>query len=400
MMLKEINNPKNIKISAYIILYHDLGFLNNVIANIYEFVDEIILIDGPYIYNIDILKKLNLFYDIHSKPEELVKILIKYSSKIKYIYDIFNGQEEKRIRGYETCKNDLILSIDCDEFCKLNIDNIIQFFNSDKKVAGFWINNMNRVNVNIGTTIVKHILFKKKFISAYEHLAYTWTCWSEDNLPIFHYIYNDCYMGEIFHQTLNRNKFDSIIKYIYYISLYFYNFNNKQVMDIDSIPLISDFTIKELIEDVSVEELLDIFYHSKIELIGIPNNDNILYWNDNVSINLDKYNSNHASAFFKENTLAIRKVPYFCIVNIEKNNTSEIEFLFDNVTQMHITIYQINIGEPYEVFQDTFTFIEDDLKIKYPFIKKDNYFSTVIMFRCSYTIDNTKKYNIKNINFV
>ena len=102
------------KISVYIILYSDLGFLNNIISNIYENVDEIILVDGPYSYNIDVFKKLNLFYDSSNKPDELIKILLKYSGKIKYVYNIFENEEQKRIFGFEQCSNDLVLLVDCD----------------------------------------------------------------------------------------------------------------------------------------------------------------------------------------------------------------------------------------------------------------------------------------------
>jgi hypothetical protein len=389
----------NQKISVYIILYSDLGFLNNIISGIFDFVDEIILIDGPYSYNIDVFKKLELFYDNSNKPDELVKILLKYSAKIKYIYNIFENEEEKRIFGFEQCSHDIVLLVDCDEFFIINTNNINEFINSNKKVAGFSICNMNRININIDEKVTKNILFKKNLINSREHLDYTWLVGCKQRQPISENIYTDCPMGEIFHQTLNRSKKDNIIKYIFYISLYFYNQNNNKIVDVEDLKLIGGYTIDNLLDIMSIEETLDIFYHSKMELIGIPSSsEKILSINNNVSINLEKFKDNHISAFFKEDSLAVRYVPYYFYLPISMNRINEIEFIFENVTQIQISIYEINLNESYKITQDTYTFISNNLEIKYPFVKKPNYFSTLIMFNCIYTVDNMNKYYIKQIN--
>ena len=387
------------KISVYIILYSDLGFLNNIISGIYDLVDEIILIDGPYSYNIDVFKKLNLFYDNSNKPEELIKILIKYSSKIKYIYNIFENEEQKRIFGYKQCSHDLILLVDCDEFCVLNKKNIDDFIMSNKKVAGFSIYNMNRINVNIDEKVTKNILFKRKLIDSRQHLDYTWLVGCKQKQVQPEFIYSELSMGEIFHQTLNRSKKDNIIKYIFYISLYFYNQNNNIKVEVDDLELIGNYTINNLLEILSVEEIVDVFYHSKMELIGVPSDgEKILSINDNVSINLEKFKDNHLPGFFREDSLAVRFVPFYCYIPISTNKVNEIEFIFENVTQIQIVIYEINLNEPYKIIDNIYTFVTDDLQVKYPFIKKPTYFSTVIMFHCIHTIDNTNKYCIKKIS--
>jgi hypothetical protein len=395
----EINKKnENIKISVYIILFHDLGFLNDIINNIIDIVDEIVIIDGPYVYNINILKELNLFYDSTCIPEELIKILIMYSNKVKYIYDVYDCQEKKRMVGYDACKNDLVLMIDCDEFFSINLDYINKFVLSDKKVASCWIYNMNRVNVNMDQKVLKNILFKKNQLSSLEHLAYTWSCNSANNLPNSEYIYNENVIGEIFHLTLNRSKFDSIIKYIYYISLFFYN-KNKEIMDANNLPLIAGQTIRHLIDaKLSVDEILDVFYHSTMELIGIPGNDRILTLNNEVTINLNKYNNNHNFAIFKKKSIAIRNIPFYCLVPIDESCINVFEFLFENVSQIEIIIYQINFDEKYEIFKNNYRINTDKLNIKHVFTKKTNYFSTVVMFNCIHTIDDTLKYKIKRIN--
>jgi hypothetical protein len=142
------------KISVYIILYYDLGFLDDIINNIYNCVDEIIIIDGPYSYNKSVFKNLQLLYDENNKPQELNDILTKYS-KLKYFYNEFVNEEEKRRFGYNKCKNNIILLVDTDEHIILNENNINRFIKSDRNVGGVNIYNMNRINVSFDKMVQK-----------------------------------------------------------------------------------------------------------------------------------------------------------------------------------------------------------------------------------------------------
>ena len=120
------------KISAYTILYYDLQFYEDIIKNLYNDVDEFVIIDGPYSYAVDTLKKFNLFYDENTKPDELNKLIKKYP-KIKYKYVICDTEEEKRKIGYNTCSNDLVLLVDTDEFLNINTEKINTFINNPNK---------------------------------------------------------------------------------------------------------------------------------------------------------------------------------------------------------------------------------------------------------------------------
>ena len=161
------------KISVYVQLYYDLDFLEDILEGINKYVDEIIIIDGPFKYCIDFLKSVNLFYDENNKPEKL-KNLIYNNNKIKYFYNIWENEKEKRIFGYSQCTNNIILLVDADEFFVFDIEAINKFIKSDKYVSGFKINNMNRINVNFEKETTKYIMFKKKKINALQHLSYTW----------------------------------------------------------------------------------------------------------------------------------------------------------------------------------------------------------------------------------
>ena len=49
------------KISVYIILYQDLDFLHDILSTVYDFVEEIIIVDGPYKYCLETLVELNYY---------------------------------------------------------------------------------------------------------------------------------------------------------------------------------------------------------------------------------------------------------------------------------------------------------------------------------------------------
>ena len=156
------------KISVYTILFHDLQFYEDIIKNIYDLVDEIIIIDGPYSYSVESFKKLNLFYDENSKPDILNNLIKKYS-KIKYKYAIFDTEEEKRICGYNMCSNNLVLLVDTDEFLKIDLSELNNFINNNEKfVSCCSIYNMCDYNINYNKLTKKYILFKKTKISALE----------------------------------------------------------------------------------------------------------------------------------------------------------------------------------------------------------------------------------------
>jgi hypothetical protein len=367
----------NEKISVYIILYYDLGFLDDIIKNVYNFVDEIIIIDGPYLYNKEIFQKLNLYYNELNKPPELTKIIEKYSDKIKYFYKEFENEEDKRITGYNKCKNDIILLIDSDEIFILNEDKINIFINSTKNVAGLDIYNMNRINLAFDKMVTKYVMFKKKYITDIEHLDYLWLVGCKQNEKKIDYMYLEDRLGTIYHQTLNRTKFNNIIKYIFYICLYYY----KKDLPIN---ILGSYNLDYLLTLISIDELLDIFYHTSKEFIGIPT-DKILM-PINVTANLEKYKFNHLNGFLKNDALCIKNIPYYCYLNI--NNSDKILIEFENVLKIQIDLYNINENEKY-IINTYFFHVENNIiTIDYKFIKKNDNSTLVAMFNCIETKNN------------
>ena len=385
---------ENEKISVYIILYQDLQFLEDIIKGIYDFVDEIIIVDGPYIYNIESFKELDLYYDENNKPIELTN-LIKNYSKIKYEYKIFQKEEEKRIFGYNKCSNNIVLLVDTDEFFVINKDAMNNFIKNDSKfVGGFEIYNMNRININFNKKSIKNIIFKKNKISAIEHLNYTWLINCVQTEQIIDYIsYNS--LGIIYHQTLNRNKKNCIVKYIFYVCLYFHSKNL-------GISLFSNYSINNLKQQLGVSDLRDIFYRQRLPCIGIPdiNENNICEKNENVLINLDKYQFNHEEAYFNKESIGLKDIDVFFLLKPTNDLNTQIHIEFDNVNKLEISIMEINLNEKYNLNDYLFTIENNKIMIQYNFSNYNNVLDYVIKFNCKETCSENYIYKIKSIYII
>ena len=377
------------KLSIYIILFSDLDFLNDIISLLYSSIDEIIIVDGPYSYNINELKNYGLYYDENTKPKQLIDILNNYSKKIKYYYNVWETEKEKRCFGYDKCSNNNILLVDCDEFFCLDINKINNFCNSDKSVGNMLIYNMNRINLNYNKVAQKSVMFKKNKINSEEHLSYLWLVGVNDlKLKNNDYIYIEP-LGTIYHQTLNRNKYNNIIKFIFYVTLYHKN-NNNNIS-------ILNHNIDDLRLKLSNEQLLNIFYHSMIELIGMPPNNkgNILESLD-IPINLHKYATNHLDGYFSNNSYALVNTHYYCYIH--KEDINNLTFFFDNVKKITIHLYEININEPYHIYEYNNLDIENDTYILNVNIqKKANCINYIIMLNCSESIGSSPIILIKDI---
>ena len=319
------------KISAYTILFHDLEFYEDVIDNVYEHVDEIVIVDGPYSYAIETLKKFNFFYDETSKPKELERIINKYP-KIRYYYKIFENEEQKRMEGYNLCQNNLVLLLDTDEFINLSPDKIDRFVkNKNKFVCPGKIYNMCDYNVNFEKMVEKMILFKKNKITALHHLDYLWLVNCQQGKIITEYISSEDF-GLIYHFTLNRSKKYNLIKYIFYVLLY----RNKNNMSYDLIDIYSN---EKLLEYLTIPEILNIFIHSHYNRINIPHDNGILEQipDNPLILKLKKY-QNKMDYFVVPNMKCLRNIPTNFLLPL---NSHEIILDFENVKDIEINVIHL-----------------------------------------------------------
>lgn len=323
------------KISVYTILYYDLQFYENIIKNLYNDIDEFVIIDGPYSYAIDVLKKFNLFYEENTKPHELNKLIKKYP-KIKYKYVICDTEEEKRKIGYNMCSNDLVLLVDTDEFLNINIEKINTFINNPNKfVCCANIYNMCDYNISFNNLTRKYILFKKTKISALEHLDYLWLIGCKQNEKIESYM-SHTEFGLIYHLTLARNKLNNITKFLFYVLLY--KKNNNQPYN-----LIDGHNNDDLISCMTLNEILNIFIHNRKNGINIPTTtSNLQLIEENKDlIGLKKYDKNLLDFYFTNEMKCLLNIPIF--FRLDKSKKS-YRLFFENVINININVYYLYLN--------------------------------------------------------
>lgn len=393
------------KISIYVQLYYDLDFLEDILIYLNNFVDEIVIVDGPYSYCVEFLRKCNLLYDENTKPIKLNNIIEKFKNKISYYYSIWENEKQKRMFGYEKCKYENVLLVDGDELFNIDKSALEEYINSDKCVAGFHIYNMNRININIDNISVKNIMFKKSRITAHQHLSYTWLVGVDGLEPQNNNnVFTKNKLGVIFHQTLNRTKQNNIVKYIFYSRLYYKNAN------INEINKIFGFEFDLLLTKMNINEILNVFYRSALEFIGVHPN-KIMKMNNNVSIDLHKYRNNHIEGFFEKNTKILRNVSYNCYFDIKKdyntNDTIKIKIITENIKNMTVIFYELCLNKQIDTHRfeniqtgniiDNYNNTIIDIKLNNNTVYCIGYAITI---NCSYTIDNDIICNIKNIKIV
>ena len=254
---------------------------------------------------------------------------------------------------------------------------------------------MNRINIRFGEKEFVNKIFKKSKITSLQHLSYLWLIGVNKLEPLdANKIYKDK-IGKIYHQTLNRTKENNIIKYTFYSRLYYKNNN------INEINKIFGYEFEYILKKINILEILDIFYHSGMDFIGIPK-DKIMYIEDNISIDLKKYNKNHKDAYFVKKSKILLNVNYYCYLkNNKKYNKDEIiniEITSEDIKKLTFIFYELCINKKIkEHYYDNIDIVNNIKNIK---IKLENNNKNIIgylfMINCN-IIDNNIIGTLENV---
>jgi len=185
---------------------------------------------------------------------------------------------------------------------------------------------------------------------------------------------------------------NSIVKYIFYVSLYFHT----KALPITLFPF---YDLNILKQHLSLNEIQDIFYRQRLTSIGIPdiNENNICIKNNNVLLNLDKYQYNHKDAYFQNENIGLKNIDVFFLLKPSVNSSSEIQIEFENVKEINITLMEININEKYNINNYFFKIVNNKVIIQYNLCKKENILDYVIKFNCNETLNENFIFKIKSI---
>ena len=143
--------------------------------------------------------------------------------KVRYEFGTFENEKAKRIALYELCRNDIVMLLDSDELIvNVDRDELERFWLSDKKVACALFHNLVRSDCRLGDPTSKFIFFRRRDITAEEHLNYTWLVGVDQEKPNAELMYVPPVM-ETAHLTLMRSPYFSVVKYCFYTRLYYYS---------------------------------------------------------------------------------------------------------------------------------------------------------------------------------
>lgn len=179
------------KISAYLSIYNDADILEISLRSIANYVDELIVVDGAYIWMAPIIESTGRN---PMKSDNFVYEKIQASGiPFKVINRIWKNEVEKRMAGYEATSHQYVMRIDADEVLFFNEVALKQFITSKCALAEMympnyaapgWVIQGKRLIDKFRTYPRQSLLFDKKKISSSDHLRYLWLVLTADELPM------------------------------------------------------------------------------------------------------------------------------------------------------------------------------------------------------------------------
>ena len=195
------------------------GFLGNY--------DRIYIWDGPY----DYLASIPFFLQQPRRLDEteLGRELLA-DPRVVYHYQEWKGEAEKRIAAYEAIKEDIVVLHDTDEFSIAEADQYERFWTSEYAVASNCVQNLYISGLYctydpeeapaLDSLPHKNIAFKRRQMSASDHLNYLWLVGVEQE-PVAPSRIDPRHLAYTYHLTACRSPLGQEAKMSFYTALYF-----------------------------------------------------------------------------------------------------------------------------------------------------------------------------------
>lgn len=170
------------KASAYLSIFDDWELLAPAIATIAPYVDEIIVVDGAYIWLAGFIARTGR--DPSRSVDAVYDALRPFEAKLRYINGTWANELEKRMAGYAACRNRYIYRVDADEILFIDETHLAQFIASDYVVAEM------EMPIYVAPGLIRAVsadsrierqalLFDSDAITARDHLDYLWLVLSQ-----------------------------------------------------------------------------------------------------------------------------------------------------------------------------------------------------------------------------
>lgn len=319
-------------ISAAFSFYGDFDYLEKCLERVAPVADEIVLLDGPFRYAVPLLQSLGLYYE--EPGPKLQELIDRF--EIKYAYQTFENESEKRIALYRMCSCDVVFLVDADELLDAWSPKLFnRFLASDCAVAPLRLTNMCRDGYRFGDTGFKYILFKRDRISAEAHLNYTWLVGCVQEEPDRSLMLKEP-IGGMSHYTLRRSMTGNAIKYAFYTSLWKAQNAPEKLGQIGALP--GERALKAA---GSVEKLRQLFTRSMPEMLNIHTKEGSLKAPETATQSPEReIDRDNRAPLANGNGLALLpSLPRLAEIEIprRKRAGSEIRFSFDADPGLQIT---------------------------------------------------------------
>jgi hypothetical protein len=215
-------------VSVCISAYGAPLFLHQVCTRLcaIDIIEAVYVLDGPYRYCLSLYQDSGFYVEESSSP---IKVITRDFSKVRYSFDVFDDEAEKRIRLYNSAQGELVLLLDLDEVPEnLSAGNLQKFWDSDYAVAPIEMLNIINSELSEKARPKKYALFKRNHINATQHLDYTWLIGVDQNRPNSEVMMPDP-VCTVDHYFLLRNRSSLLQKCLFYNSLWYYSNKNRRV---------------------------------------------------------------------------------------------------------------------------------------------------------------------------
>lgn len=156
--------------------------------------------------------------------------------------------------------------------------------------------------------------------------------------------------------------------------------------------------------DLSTNQILDVFIHQALDKIGITPHNDKLFKLLNTSVDLSSHSKNHHDYIFSENKVGLKNITSMYLLDKDKYNGS-VFIKFVNVTSIIISINEVRYG------QKKYNKVDYDCKIKcneqnesIMYISINNFnktdiLDTIIEFYCTETNNTSNIYEIVSMHY-
>ncbi len=270
-------------ISALICIDQDIEYLPLVLEQIYDLVEEIVIIDGPYRWVSEFYVGLPFVTSAPTPHVEFRGSPLLSHKKVRYEHREWENEQQKRAYGYDICTCEFVLVIDSDELIVFLEDELDYFMLSSDPIAKldvfslgrtyarieFPVENIEEVRTNPDIPHECYRLFRKSALNGVDHLPYLQVLSIPPAPPLpqpDREVLHPVPIGTIYHLSVMRTGTSNLFKYRFYVAA-----NNVTNNWTDSILTSGKWAnYSEMLRDITLDEYSALLMRGRSDSLRCP----------------------------------------------------------------------------------------------------------------------------------